>query len=110
MSVIVELALFPTDKGTSVSPYVARAVRIVRDSGLAFELGPMGTCIEGEWDAVMAVVSRCFKALAADSERVYLTLKADYRKGPVGRLQGKVRAVEAKLAGPEAAFEDPPAL
>ncbi|MCG6908408.1 MAG: MTH1187 family thiamine-binding protein [Desulfobacteraceae bacterium] len=109
MSVIVELALFPTDKGASVSAYVARAVRIVRDSGLPFQLGPMGTCIEGEWDAVMAVVSRCFKALAVDSERVYLTLKADYRKGPAGRLQGKIRAVETKLGSREAVFEDPPA-
>jgi uncharacterized protein (TIGR00106 family) len=97
MSVIVELALFPTDKGSSVSPYVARAVRIVRDSGLPFQLGAMGTCIEGEWDAVMAVVTRCFKALAADSGRVYLTLKADYRKGPAGRLEEKVHSVEAKL-------------
>ncbi len=96
MSVIVELALFPTDKGSSVSPYVAR-VRIVRDSGLPFQLGAMGTCIEGEWDAVMAVVTRCFKALAADSGRVYLTLKADYRKGPAGRLEEKVRSVEARL-------------
>lgn len=97
MSVIVELALFPTDKGSSVSPYVARAVRIVRDSGLPFQLGAMGTCIEGEWDAVMAVVTRCFKALAADSDRVYLTLKADYREGPAGRLEEKVRSVEARL-------------
>jgi uncharacterized protein (TIGR00106 family) len=88
---------------------VARAVGIVRDSGLPFQLGPMGTCIEGEWDAVMAVVSRCFKALAVDSERVYLTLKADYRKGPAGRLQGKIRAVETKLSSREAVFEDPPA-
>ena len=46
----------------------------------------------------MAVVNRCFEAMAADSDRVYLTLKADYRKGAAGRLQGKIRSVEGKLA------------
>lgn len=102
MSVVVELSLFPTDKGASVSTYVARALGIIRDSGLPFQLGAMGTCIEGDWHEVMAVVNRCFEAMAADSDRVYLTLKADYRKGAAGRLQGKIRSVEEKLA-PEGA-------
>jgi uncharacterized protein YqgV (UPF0045/DUF77 family) len=48
MSVIVELALFPLDKGQSVGIYVARAVGIIRASGLACQLTPMGSCIEGE--------------------------------------------------------------
>ena len=47
MSVIVELSIFPMDKGVSVSPYVARAIRIIENSGLSYELNPMGTSIEG---------------------------------------------------------------
>lgn len=99
MSVIVELSLFPMDKGCSVSHFVARAVSLIRQSGLAHQLTPMGTCIEGEWDEVMAVVDACFKALAADSDRVYLTLKADWRRGRAGGLAGKTASVEARLAG-----------
>jgi uncharacterized protein (TIGR00106 family) len=98
MSVIVELSLFPLDKGQSVGTYVARAVGIIRASGLACQLSPMSTCIEGEWDEVMAVVSRCFEALAADSDRVYLTLKADWRRGRLGGLQAKTESVERALA------------
>lgn len=98
MSVIVELSLFPLDKGQSVGAYVARAVGIIRQSGLAHQLTPMGTCVEGEWDEVMAVVDRCFQALAADSDRVYLTLKADWRRGRVHGLQAKTASVERALA------------
>lgn len=101
MSVIVELSLFPMDKGQSVAPHVARAVGIIRSSGLPHQLTPMGTCIEGEWDEVMAVVDACFKAVAGDSERVYLTLKADWRKDRSGGLAGKTEAVERVLAGKE---------
>jgi hypothetical protein len=44
------------DKGESVGPYVARALDIVDRSGLPYKLGPLGTCIEGEWPDVMQVV------------------------------------------------------
>lgn len=97
MSVIVELTVFPTDKGTSLSPYVARVVKIIRDSGLPCRLGPMGTCIEGEWDEVMAVVTKCFRNLEKDCERVYMIMKVDSRKGAQDRLNGKIKSVESKL-------------
>lgn len=98
MSVIVELTVFPLDKGQSVGAYVARAVGLIRQSGLGCQLTPMGTCIEGEWDEVMAVVDRCFQALAQDSDRVYLTLKADWRRGRVNGMQAKTESVERALA------------
>lgn len=98
MSVIVELSLFPLDKGQSVGTFVARAVGIIRKSGLACQLTPMGTCIEGEWTAVMAVVDQCFQALAADSDRVYLTIKADWRRGRVDGMAAKTGSVESALA------------
>ncbi len=33
MSVLMEFAIFPTDKGESVSAYVARAIHIIKQSG-----------------------------------------------------------------------------
>jgi len=101
MSVIIELSLFPMDKGQSVSVFVARAVGIIRQSGLAYQLTPMGTCIEGEWEAVLKVVDACFRVLAEDSDRVYLTMKADWRRGREGGLTGKTATVERILAAEE---------
>ena len=97
MSVIIEFSIFPMDKGESLSPYVARALKLIQDSGLPYELNPMGTCVEGEWKDVMALVDRCFEALQKDCSRINLSLKADYRRGPSGRMAGKVASVKEKL-------------
>lgn len=93
MSVLVDFSIFPVDKGSSVSPYVAKVVRVIRESGLAYQVGPMGTCIEGPWAEVMAVVDQCFQTLEAHSDRIYLTIKGDFRRGTSGRMASKVKAV-----------------
>lgn len=97
MSVIVEFSIFPMDKGESLSPYVARAMKLIQDSGLPYELNPMGTCVEGDWNDVMSLVDRCFQELQKDCKRISLALKADYRKGSAGRMKTKVESVRAKL-------------
>lgn len=97
MSVLIHFSIFPTDKGTSVSPYVAKAVQIIRDSGLPYKIGPMSTAVEGEWSEVMAVVENCFQELRKECSRIYLTLQMDYRQGAVNRIEGKVKSVESKL-------------
>lgn len=97
MSVIVDFSIFPVDKEASVSPYVAKAVKIIKESGLDYQTGPMGTCIEGEYEDVMGVVKRCFEKMKEDSSRIYMTLKIDYRRGISGRLAGKVKSLEDKL-------------
>ena len=97
MNVIVELSLFPIGKGVSVGEYVARALSVIEASGLPHQLGPMGTCIEGDYDAVMAVVRDCYQVLAADCERVYMTLKVDARADRTGGMTQKVRDVRDML-------------
>ena len=97
MSVLAEIAVFPMDKGGSVSHWVARVLGVIQESGLPYQLGPMGTTVEGERAEVMQVADRCLAALEEDCDRVYMTLKVDLRKGPPGRMAGKVASVQAKL-------------
>ncbi|MFO7608647.1 MAG: MTH1187 family thiamine-binding protein [Candidatus Krumholzibacteriia bacterium] len=94
--VLLEFSLYPTDKGASVSAYVARSLEIIDDSGLPYRLGPMGTTLEGEWDEVMAVVTRCYEAMTVDCDRIACQIKIDARKGTGGRLQGKVATLKAR--------------
>ena len=94
---LVEFSMAPVGKGESVSRHVARAVRIVAKSGLDYRLGPMGTCVEGEWDEVFAVIRKCWKALARDCGRISVAIKVDYRKGAAGRLRSKIESVERHL-------------
>ncbi len=94
MSVLIDFSIFPVDKGSHVGPYVAKVVRLIKESGLACRVGPMGTCIEGSWPEVMALVDQCFKTLETESDRIYLTIKGDFRRGEAGRIESKVKAVE----------------
>ena len=98
--IVLEMSIFPLDKGESLSRYVARSLDIIDRSGLDYRCHTMGTDIEGEFDEVMAVVRDCFGALSADCNRIECTLKLDYRRGQSGRLKEKVESVEAKLGRP----------
>ena len=95
--VLLEFSMSPMNKGESVSPYVARSLDIIDKSGLPYQLTPMGTIIEGEWDEVMAVVTACFKVMSSDCERIGTHIKVDYRVSPRGRIKSKVASVETKL-------------
>jgi uncharacterized protein (TIGR00106 family) len=96
---LVAFSISPTaaDETGGVSEAVAEAVRVVRDSGLPYELTSMFTTVEGEWDEVMDVVKRAVEVVAATSPRVGLVLKADIRPGHTGELTGKVQRVERLL-------------
>ena len=94
---LAEFSIWPMDKGESVGAYVARVLDIVDRSGLPYKLGPLGTCIEGEWDDVMLVLKECYEALAADCNRIACTVKMDYRKAHDNMLESKVKSVEEKL-------------
>ena len=97
MSTLIDFSIFPVGKGESVSPYVARVVTIIRDSGLQYKLGPMGTTIEGEWDELMDVVTRCFKELKKDCTRIYMSAKVDYRKSGSNRIVSKVKSAGGSI-------------
>ena len=80
-----------------VSEAVARAVKVVRESGLPNSTNAMFTNIEGEWDEVMDVVKRAVGAAGEGSARVGLVLKADIRPGFSDQLEAKVDRIEAHL-------------
>jgi uncharacterized protein (TIGR00106 family) len=96
---IVAISISPTsgDESGGVSQAVARAVQVIRDSGLPCETNAMFTNIEGEWDEVMAVVKQAVEVVAETSPRVGLVLKADIRPGHTEQLTRKVERVEAHL-------------
>lgn len=97
MSVMVAFSVTPVGKGESLSEYVARCVRIVEESGLDYQLTPMFTIVEGEWEEVFGVLHRCYEALRHDCPRLSITIKVDAREGQKGRMQRKVASVEEKL-------------
>jgi|SRR5271163_4881576 len=114
LHVLMAFSITPLGGSASVGDAVARAVRIVRASGLANETNAMFTNVEGPWSEVMAVLRACADELIGVSPRVSLVAKMDIRPGAVDALHEKVATVERLLAearapdaaqGPSAATE-----
>ncbi|WP_457639794.1 MTH1187 family thiamine-binding protein [Persephonella sp.] len=98
MSVLVEFAMFPTDKGESVSPYVSRIIKMIDESGVPYKLTPMGTVFETEtMEEALQIIQNAYKQLEKDCNRVYSVVKFDIRKGKSNRLVQKIESVEKKL-------------
>jgi uncharacterized protein (TIGR00106 family) len=98
MSVLVEFAMFPTDKGESVSSYVTRIIKMIDESGVPYKLTPMGTVFETEsMEEALKIINEAYKQLEPDCNRVYSVVKFDIRKGKSNRLKQKIESVEKKL-------------
>ena len=97
MSLLVEFSVVPIGAGVSVSAQIARVLKIVVESGIPYKANPMGTVLEGEWDAVMGVVKKCHAEVMKDAERALTSIKIDDRKGKEERLEKKLESVEKKL-------------
>jgi uncharacterized protein (TIGR00106 family) len=98
MSVLMQFAMFPTDKGVSASPYVSRIIKMIRDAGVPYRLNAMGTVIETETlEEAQMIISKAYALLQADCSRVYCTVTFDIRDSETGRMQQKVEAIEEKI-------------
>ena len=64
-----------------------------KNCGLKFQVGSMGTTIEGEWDQVMEVLNQCRNILIRSHNRVYMAIKIDERKTPTHSIAHKIEAV-----------------
>jgi uncharacterized protein (TIGR00106 family) len=93
---LMEFSMIPLDKGSSFSKYVAETLKIVDESGLDYRLNPMGTVVEGEWEELLSLLTRCFRSLEKKSDRISLQVKFDCRKGVSGALKSKIQSVEKK--------------
>lgn len=98
MHVILDLCVVPMGVGVSVSDYVAECHRVLQKSGLKHKLHAFGTNIEGDWDAVMAVVKECHERVhAMGAPRITTTIKLGTRIDRAQTMDDKVQSVEKKL-------------
>ncbi len=95
-SFLLEFSMFPTDVGESKSQYVAQVVKVVKDSGYAYQLTPMATIVETQTlREALDLVEQCYEVLdKAGCNRVYTVLKFDIRNNCENRLEEKIKSVE----------------
>lgn len=97
---LVEFSIIPLGVGSSLGAYLAEVLKIVDASGLPYKVNPMGTVIEGEWDATLKLIKKCHKTAMKSGERVVTTISIDDRKGKPNRIEEKVKSVERRIGKP----------
>ncbi|MDD2888539.1 MAG: MTH1187 family thiamine-binding protein [Aliarcobacter sp.] len=99
MSILMEMSMFPTDKSESKSKEVSEVIKIIRESGINYQLTAMATIIETDTiSEALALVEKCYLKLEElGCNRVFSTLKFDIRKGHENRLKTKIESVERHI-------------
>jgi len=97
MSAMAFVSITPLGEGESVSEYVARAVKVIKNSGLEWRLTPMGTIIEGDKPSdVLGVINSAVEELG-DCNRISIAIKMDYRRNRETGMSRKVESVMEKI-------------
>lgn len=91
MKATAELQVVPIGEGVSVRQQVGQVVDMLNAGDFIIETHASGTNIEGELDAILAMVAKIHEQLHADgSVRLVSYLKLETRTDKVPTLAGKV--------------------
>lgn len=75
----VELQVVPGGVDDSYA-VVDEVIELIKDSGVSYEVGPMGTTMEGELSELLAIVEKAQTVcIEAGASRVLSVVKIDYR-------------------------------
>jgi uncharacterized protein (TIGR00106 family) len=96
---VAEISVVPVGTGSaSISDFVASALKIVKESGLKYELSSMATNLEGDIGSIMEVFRKIHEsAFEHGAVRVLTALKIDDRRDKPLTIDGKKAAVKAKI-------------
>ncbi|MEJ2746024.1 MAG: MTH1187 family thiamine-binding protein [bacterium] len=97
---LMEISVIPLGtNGPSVSRYVARALRILKEaSSVEYELTAMGTIIEGDLDTLIELAKKMHKAtFGKNVKRVVTTIKIDDRRDKKITMEGKIISLCKKI-------------
>ncbi|MEN3015062.1 MAG: MTH1187 family thiamine-binding protein [bacterium] len=98
MSYLGLISITPIGSKESVSSDVAKAVKILSENKINYQLTSMGTIIETEdLDQLLDLVKKMIAKVEEDNNRVSVILKIDCRKGHSNRMKSKVESVLQKL-------------
>lgn len=98
LNTVAAIQVSVTGTGSEVSPYVAQAISVIRDSGLPQETNALFTDVEGDLDDILHVAGEAAKKLAEQGYRTSLVLHMDIRPGFTGQLTEKPKLADEIIA------------
>ncbi len=95
---IMEITIIPVTGSPSVSKYVAEAIKLIRESGLKFELTPTSTVIEGNIDELFHMAKKIhLLPLEKGAPRNLTLIKIDDRRDKNITMEYKKKSVIEKI-------------
>lgn len=73
---LAEISIFPVGRA-HMGPPIGHVVDLIRSSGLPHQVTAMGTLVEGDDDAVWALLRRAHELAQAESGRVVTEIRLD---------------------------------
>lgn len=93
MSAMAYVTITPLGASESVSQYVAKVIKIIKESGVVHELTDMGTIIEADTpEEIFELVNKAQTALEG-CNRILISVNMDYRKDRKEGMKQKVASV-----------------
>jgi len=94
--ILAQLSVYPIGEGTSLSRFVKKGVKVIKDSGFRYEIGGMSTAIEvPDLDSLFLLVKKVHRAhLEEGAKRIAIDLKVDDRRDKDATLEGKRSSVK----------------
>jgi len=83
---------------SSVSKYVARAVKILKEEKVKYEATAMGTTMEGDLDELLRVCKKMHDSVFCEEvSRVVTILRIDDRRDKPSTIQSKMTSLNKQL-------------
>lgn len=96
---MMEISIVPIGTGsTSLSRFVAEAVKAIEEEGLRYQVTPMATVVEGELERLLHAARLMHEAaIKAGAFRVITSIKIDDRRDRRSSMEDKIRSVMEKI-------------
>ena len=94
--ILAQLSVYPIGEGTSLSRFVSKGVKVIKDSGFRYEIGGLSTAIEvPDLDSLFLLVKKVRQAhLVEGAKWIAIDLKVDDRRDTDATLESKRNSVK----------------
>ena len=94
--ILAQLSVYPIGEGTSLSRFVKKGIKVIKDSGFHYEIGGMSTAIEvPDLDTLFLLIKKVHQAQVEEGgQRIVIDLKVDDRRDKDASIRSKRNAVK----------------
>ncbi|HWA08638.1 MAG TPA: thiamine-binding protein [Opitutaceae bacterium] len=98
---LADLSIIPIGGSAHTSDVLADVLQLIHTSGIAYQLTPTTTCLEGTWEEITAVAQRCHQLTRRKHAHVVTLLRLeDDANAGYSKLVRNVESVREKAGRP----------